>query len=69
MRRAVKTIKKTKSLENRIERARFIMEVEILKSMEHPNILKLYEVFEFKQMFHLVTELWTGGELFDYIIE
>jgi calcium-dependent protein kinase len=37
--------------------------------MDHPNILKLYEVFEDQKFIHLVTELCQGGELFDYILE
>jgi calcium-dependent protein kinase len=43
-------------------------EVEILKSMDHPNILKLYECFEDAKYLHLVTEICTGGELFDFIL-
>jgi len=34
-----------------------------------PNIVQLYEVFEEKAFCFLVTELMTGGELFDRIIE
>jgi calcium-dependent protein kinase len=37
--------------------------------MDHPNILKLYEVFEDSKGYYLVTELCTGGELFEYITE
>jgi calcium-dependent protein kinase len=36
--------------------------------MDHPNILKLFEVFEDERNIHLVTELCMGGELFDYIL-
>lgn len=36
--------------------------------MDHPNIIKLYDVFEGNRHLHLVTELCTGGELFDRII-
>ena len=42
--RAVKTILKT-GFYDEAERARFQTEVALLKQMDHPNILKLYEVF------------------------
>lgn len=37
--------------------------------MDHPNILKLYEVFQDDARFYVVTELCTGGELFDEILK
>jgi calcium-dependent protein kinase len=37
--------------------------------MDHPNILKLYEVFQDDARFYVVTELCTGGELFDEIVK
>ena len=43
-------------------------EIENLKTMDHPNILKMYEFFETSTHILLVTELATGGELFDEII-
>jgi calcium-dependent protein kinase len=43
-------------------------EIDILKNLSHPNILKLYEVFEDKTTIYLVTEFCDGGELFDEII-
>ena len=43
----------------------FKTEVATLKILDHPNILKLYEVFEDKKKYFLVTELCKGGELFD----
>ena len=46
----------------------FENEVATLKVLDHPNILKLYEVFEDKKKYFLVTELCLGGELFDEII-
>ena len=35
---------------------------------DHPNILKLYEVYEGEYHIYLVLELLKGGELFDRII-
>lgn len=33
--------------------------------MDHPNILKLYEYYEVKDCFYLITELFNGKELID----
>ena len=35
---------------------------------DHQNTIKLYEVFEDKESYHLILELCSGGELFDQII-
>lgn len=48
---------------------RFINEVTALKTLDHPNIIKLFEVYEEKDNVYLVQEMWTGGELFDRIVE
>ena len=37
--------------------------------MDHPSILWIYEVFQDDKRFFIVTELVTGGELFEKIIE
>lgn len=50
------------------EHIRLQYEIEILKNLDHPNILRLYEVFEDKKQYYLVTELCLGGELFDEIV-
>ena len=44
-------------------------EVSLLKSLKHDRILRLDDVFEDSQYVHLVTELCSGGELFDAIVE
>jgi calcium-dependent protein kinase len=36
--------------------------------LDHPHILHIYEYFEDDQNLYIVTELCTGGELFDKII-
>lgn len=48
---------------------RFKQEIAIMKIMDHPNIIKLYESFEDHRNIYLVMELSTGGELFDRIID
>ena len=42
-------------------------EVKILKEMDHPNILKIYEYYEKDSDLFLVTELLEGGDLYDRI--
>ena len=48
---------------------KFQREIEILKKLDHPNIIKLYEIFQSKHHYYLVMEQCEGGELFDKIIE
>ncbi|KAN0052789.1 hypothetical protein ACTA71_006896 [Dictyostelium dimigraforme] len=45
------------------------MEVDILKKVNHPNIIALKELFDTPEKLYLVMELVTGGELFDKIVE
>jgi calcium-dependent protein kinase len=59
-------MKKDKILKSDQTRLRY--EIDILKNLDHPNILRLYEVFEDKKCIYLVTEYCNGGELFDEII-
>lgn len=63
--RAMKTIFKKKMKEI----WRFKQEISIMKMMDHPNIIKLYETFEDNHNIYLIMELCTGGELFDRIID
>jgi calcium-dependent protein kinase len=44
-------------------------EFEILKQVDHPNIIKFYEMYVDEKNYHLVTEFCGGGELFDHIID
>jgi calcium-dependent protein kinase len=43
-------------------------EFEILKSVDHPNIITFYELFVDDNFVHFVTEFCGGGELFEHII-
>jgi calcium-dependent protein kinase len=63
--RAIKTISKAQMKNPE----RFKQEIAIMKMMDHPNIIKLFESFEDHRNIYLVMELCAGGELFDRIIE
>lgn len=63
--RAVKTMPK-KNIKNE---QRFQEEIMLMKRLDHPNILKLFETFEDKKNIYLVLELCSGGELFDRIVD
>lgn len=64
--RAVKILIK----ENMTERdyVRFEHELETMQDLDHPNILKMFELYEDPKRIYLVTELCTGGELYDELI-
>ena len=44
-------------------------EINILIKSDHPNIIKLYEVFQSNRSLYLIMEECKGGEVFDRIIE
>jgi calcium-dependent protein kinase len=48
---------------------KFQREIEILIKSDHPNIIKLYEIFESQRSLYLIMEECKGGEVFDRIIE
>ncbi|KAJ3451308.1 protein kinase [Anaeramoeba flamelloides] len=54
---------KKKNLKEKLER-----EVSILKLLKHPNVMRLYDVYETSKTLYLIMELAEGGELFDYLI-
>lgn len=38
-------------------------EVDILSQLDHPNVVKLFEIFDEKNCMYLVMEIMTGGEV------
>jgi calcium/calmodulin-dependent protein kinase I len=44
-------------------------EVEIMRSLDHPNIVKLLDFYEEDKYFYVVLEYLPGGELFDRIVK
>uniref|UniRef100_A0A7S4MH34 Uncharacterized protein n=1 Tax=Vannella robusta TaxID=1487602 RepID=A0A7S4MH34_9EUKA len=47
---------------------RLAVEMEVLRKVNHPNIIKLEDIFETDDFLYIVTEIVTGGELFDRIV-
>ncbi|XP_050294375.1 uncharacterized protein LOC126734700 isoform X2 [Anthonomus grandis grandis] len=65
---AIKTIKKSK-IESDADLIRIRREIQIMSSVQHPNIIHIYEVFENREKMVLVMEYAAGGELYDYLSE
>lgn len=65
--RAVKIIKSADIIKEKDKKDKLFAEISIPMKLDHPNIAKLYEVFEWKNSFALILELCEGGDLFSYI--
>ena len=62
--RAIKMIKKSKKGKSSWINEEIIKEIELLKSIDHQNIIKIHEFYEADSFFYIVTEYCKGGELF-----
>uniref|UniRef100_A0A8C7ID28 non-specific serine/threonine protein kinase n=1 Tax=Oncorhynchus kisutch TaxID=8019 RepID=A0A8C7ID28_ONCKI len=62
---AIKIIDKTRLNPSNLEK--IYREVQIMKLLNHPHIIKLYQVMETKDMLYIVTEYAKNGEMFDYL--
>uniref|UniRef100_A0A8C1Z0H3 non-specific serine/threonine protein kinase n=1 Tax=Cyprinus carpio TaxID=7962 RepID=A0A8C1Z0H3_CYPCA len=62
---AIKIIDKTRLNSSNLEK--IYREVQIMKLLNHPHIIKLYQVMETKDMLYIVTEYAKNGEMFDYL--
>jgi calcium-dependent protein kinase len=59
-----KIVRRSKSAENERE---VLNEMELLKNIDHPHIVKIFEFYITKSAYFLITEICRGGELFDRI--
>lgn len=62
---AIKIIDKTRLNPSNLEK--IYREVQIMKLLNHPHIIKLYQVMETKDMLYIVTEYAKNGEMFDHL--
>mmetsp|Transcript_83966 Transcript_83966/g.216104 ORF Transcript_83966/g.216104 Transcript_83966/m.216104 type:complete len:776 (+) Transcript_83966:188-2515(+) len=48
---------------------RLLREISIMKTLDHPNIVKLYETFEDDDHLYLILELCEGGDVLDRLLQ
>lgn len=62
---AIKVMKKATMSQLDVELVK--QEIEILKICQHPNLLRMLDVFENTEYIYIVTEILEGGDLFAYL--
>ena len=65
---AVKILEKCKIVDA-ADYERVSREIHILKIVQHPHVVQLYEIIETPKKLYLIMEYASGGELFDYIVK
>ena len=65
--RAMKVIKKT-SIISYVNEERLFNEINILKRVDHPNIIKIYEFFKDSVNYYIITEYCEEGDLYDKLM-
>lgn len=64
---AVKVLEKSR-IRDKTDVERVVREIKILKEIDHPSFVQLYEIIENNDRIYLIMEYASGGELFDYIV-
>nr|XP_033796812.1 SNF-related serine/threonine-protein kinase-like [Geotrypetes seraphini]XP_033796813.1 SNF-related serine/threonine-protein kinase-like [Geotrypetes seraphini] len=64
---AVKVIDKTKL--DHAAAGHLLQEVRCMKLVQHPNVVRLYEVIDTQTKLYLILELGDGGDMFDHIMK
>ena len=65
---AIKILEK-KKINSKKDLERIEKEIKYMKILNHPNIVKIYEIIEDENNFYIVMEYVPGGELFNYIVK
>ncbi|XP_056139478.1 serine/threonine-protein kinase SIK3 homolog isoform X1 [Lampris incognitus] len=63
---AIKIVDKTQLDDENLKK--IFREVQIMKMLRHPHIIRLYQVMDTERMIYLVTEYASGGEIFDHLV-
>lgn len=64
---AVKLIRRG-NIDTSVRMSKVEREIEVLRSLKHPNIVRLYDVIETDKYIGIILEYASGGELFDHIL-
>lgn len=64
--RAVKIIPRGNNMKSR---EHLECEIECMKSISHPNIVRTYQIFDLKEKIYIVMEYVAGGDLFDFVAQ
>ncbi|KZT39802.1 Pkinase-domain-containing protein [Sistotremastrum suecicum HHB10207 ss-3] len=64
---AVKLIRRA-GVDNTVRMSKVSREIEVLRTIQHPNIVHLYDVIETDKYIGIILEYASGGELFDHIL-
>ena len=67
--RAVKLIHKSALSASQKDTKYWLKEIHILRNLDHPNILKCFEIFEDSRLYYVATEYCPAGDLFSEIVK
>ena len=65
---AIKLLDKSKIVE-KDDLERIIREMKIYKEINHPNVIKVFEMLDTNKFYMIIMEFYERGELFNYIVE
>ncbi|XP_078399440.1 NUAK family SNF1-like kinase 1 isoform X1 [Cetorhinus maximus] len=65
---AIKSVRKDR-VQEELDRIHIQREMEIMSSLNHPNIIRINEVFENKDKIIIIMDYCSNGELYDYVNE
>ncbi|RDI79275.1 hypothetical protein Vi05172_g10762 [Venturia inaequalis] len=66
---AIKLIRRETLGSNPSRLPKIYREIQILRGLQHPNIVRLHEMVETERHIGIILEYASGGELFDYILQ